>query len=70
MKIKKAGKEMNKILLSIIIISSLLFYAGCGKQKENEKNNGKPPISIKDNSAQLLKKTKIDDNKEFVKYFV
>ena len=52
---------MSKILLSIIVISSLLFSAGCGKQEENEKNSGKPPISIKNNSAQLLKK--IDDIK-------
>ena len=42
---------MNKILLSIIVISSLLFYGGCGKQEDKKQ--------IKNDSTKKIQEFKL-----------
>ena len=59
---QKNRNIMNKILLSIIVISSLLFYAGCGKQKEKKQLKvEKQTISAQELSIITNKEIKVQE---------
>ena len=49
---------MNKILLTIVVLSSLLFYAGCGKQEEKKQSKVEKQITLTQNNSKKVNKTK------------